>query len=225
MSYPKVKFLLNKTLDKKMAIEFLSRNFRGGINFSLCILGTHPRIKRLIFDYIDNFYKKYHSQLFKTASKFQKIWEKNSTAFFTATDVIFNHHSWPKGSYIAYISIFSCGPRFLEDKTFQVFYQNNKFQALHAIAHELLHFLFYDYIEKKRRDIKTKLNDEQLWRISEIVNEVLLDPKYLGGVLGITVRQKGYPDFIPITNRIKREFKKNDDINKLINLAIKFEKK
>ncbi len=222
MSYPKVKFLLNKTLDKKMAREFLSRNFRGGINFSLCILGTHPRIKRLIFDYIDNFYKKYYSQLFKTASKFQKIWEKNSTAFFTATDVIFNHHPWPKGSYIAYISIFSCGPRFLEDKTFQVFYQNNKFQALHAIAHELLHFLFYDYIEKKRRDIKTKLNDEQLWRISEIVNEVLLSPEYLGKTLRFPTKCKGYPEFIPIANKIKRRFRKIDSIDKLIKLAIDF---
>mgnify|MGYP005625369023 CR=1 FL=1 len=225
MHYPKIKFCLNKDLDKRMAIEFIGRNYHGGFNFAQGILGPHPGIKRSIFNYIDNFYRQRHNLLIKTASEFQKIWLENAESFFYTTDIIFHHHSWPKGKYRGYISIFSCGPRFLHDKTFQVFYKNDHKRAVFCTAHEILHFLFYDYIEKKRENIKNKLNDEQLWRISEIVNEVLLDPKYLGGVLGITVRQKGYPDFIPITNRIRREFKKKDDVNKLIDLAIKFGKK
>ncbi len=51
MHYQKVKFRLNKALDKEMAIEFLISNFNvGGINFPQHIFETHPKIKSLIFE-------------------------------------------------------------------------------------------------------------------------------------------------------------------------------
>lgn len=224
MEYPKIKFSLNKSLDKRMAMEFLGYNYRGGINFAQSILGPHPGIKKSIFSYVDNFYKQHQSQLLKIAVDFQKFWNKKSGKFFTATNAIFNHHPWPKGKYIGYISIFSCGPRFLYNKTFQVFYRNDELNAVFCTAHENLHFLFYDYVEKKRGDIKKKLNDDKLWRVSEIVNEVLLYPDYLGGAIGLRKKLPGYPEFVPIAEKIKKFFKKTDDIDKLIELAIKFDK-
>lgn len=222
MEYHKIKVFLNKDLDKRMAIEFLGHNYHGGINFAQGIFGAQPGIKKSIFSYVDDFYKHHQKSLKKISHKFQKAWLEVASDFFNATDAIFPYHRWPKGKYIGYISIFNCGPRFLDDKTFQIFYQNDKQHAVFSIAHEILHFLFYDYIKKKRKDIK-KLDENQLWRISEIVNEVLLRPEYLGKSLNISKRYKGYPDFIPIANKIKRKFRKNDDINKLINLAIKFD--
>jgi hypothetical protein len=223
MKYPKIKFLLNKDLDKNMAIEFLSHNYHGGINFAQGILGPHPGIKKSISNYIDDFYKKHKKYLIKNSLKFQKAWLEKTNKFFDATDKIFHHHPWPKGKYIGYISIFTCGPRFLDDKTFQIFYHHDKNHAVFSTAHEILHFLFYDYIEKKRKDVKNKLTDNQLWRVSEIVNEVLLDPKYLGKSLNLQKRYKGYPDFIPIANKIKKKLKNNDGIDKLVNLVIKFD--
>ncbi|MFH1956399.1 MAG: hypothetical protein ABIJ28_02015 [Patescibacteria group bacterium] len=223
MYYPKVKFSTNKNLDKHIAIEFLSHNFRGGIDFSQCIFGSQPGIKNSISCYIDNFYK-YHQKSFKKISyKFQKVWLEMASDFFNAADTVFSRHKWPKGKYIGYISIFNCGPRFLDDKTFQIFYRHDRNYAVFCVAHEMLHFIFYDYIEKKRKDVKNKLTEDQLWRISEIVNEVLLRPEYLGKSLNISKRYKGYPDFIPIANKIVKMFKKDDGIGKLINLAIKFD--
>jgi len=224
MEYPKIKFSLNKSLDKRMAIEFLSHNHHGGINFAQGILGIHPGIKKSIFSYIDNFYKQHRPQLLKSAINFQKLWDLKSKEFFTATDITFNNHPWPNGEYIGYISIFTCGPRFLHDKTFQVFYKNNEETAVFCTAHEILHFLFYDYIEKKRKNLKKKLSEEKLWRISEIVNEVLLDPQYLGRTLDLKKKLPGYPEFVPIAEKIKKFFKKTDNIDKLIKLATKFDK-
>lgn len=220
MDYPKVKFRLNKELDKRMAIEFLGHNYHGGINFAQGIFGPHPGIKIPIFCYIDNFYKQNRGFLLKVASRFQKVWSKKANSFFNATNTVFHSHPWPKGRYIGYISIFNCGPRFLDNKTFQIFYKNSNQKIVFSTTHEILHFLFYDYIDKKRKDIKNKLNENQIWKLSEIVNEILLRPEYLGKELGFTEKFAGYPEFVIIADKIKSKFKKNDVINKLIDLVI-----
>lgn len=216
MSYPKVIFSLNKSLDKKVGIEFLGSNYYLGINFAQGILGVHPKLKKLILNYIDEFYRKHNSLLIKTAVRFQKEWEVKAPAFFSSVDTIF-HHPWPLGKYKGYISIFDCNPRFLEDKTFQIFYRH-QYGPVYITAHELLHFIFFDYIEKKRGDIKRKFNDNELCRLSEIVNEILLDPKYLGKVVIPNKYYRGYPYLEKITNKIKKKLGKTVTIDRIINL-------
>ena len=201
-----------------MVVEFLGFT-AGGINFAAGILNTHPGIKKSIFDYIDNFYKKNKGVLKKTANDFEKKWRLNEIKFFETTSKIFKNHPWPKGKYIGYVSIFDCNPRFLENKTFQIFYKH-KIGPVYVTAHELLHFIFYDYVMKKRKNLNKKLSKEELWRISEIVNEILLTSPPLKDIINIRKEVEGYPEFKTSVGRIKNKIKKVKNIDQLIDLSL-----
>jgi len=105
----------------------------------------------------------------------------------------------------------------LKDKSFQIFYRH-RYGPVYVTAHELLHFIFFDYIEKKRADIKRKFNDNELCKLSEIVNEILLDSKYLGKVVALNKNHQGYPYLKKITNKIKKKLGKTVTIDRIINL-------
>ncbi len=216
MYYPNVQFHLNKTLDKKTVIRFLGFNV-GGVNFADGILGVHPSIKKAIFHYIDNFYKERQSFLHEVVKDFERKWRLKEKSFFDLAAPIFRNHPWPKGKYIGYISIFDCNPRFLNDKTFQIFYRH-KSGPVYVTAHELLHFIFFDYIEKKREDLRNRLTENELWRISEIVNEILHSSSPLKEIFDKQIKYEGYPEFRRITSRIKNKLKGITNIDKLLDL-------
>jgi len=218
MNYPRVRFRLNKNLDKKTAIDFLGFTY-GGINFANGILNVHPEIKKSIFNYIDNFYKKKGRFLKRLANNFERKWRSREREFFETASKIFKNHPWPKGKYIGYISIFDCNPRFLENKTFQIFYKH-KAGPVYVTAHELLHFVFYDYLTKKRKDLKRKLSDDNLWHLSEIINEIMLSSLPLKTILSIKTRINGYPEFQNHVFYIKNKIRKATDIDKVLNIAI-----
>lgn len=159
---PKVSYKLNKILDKKMALDFLNVK-AGGVDFSNGIIGVHPELKginkkkkpqqkKVIDLHFDNFYKQHKDYLNKRINEFQKDWDKVEKRYFKETNKIFKNHSWPKVKYIGYLSIIDCNPRFLDNKTFQVFYFHPE-GSVAVTSHELLHFIFYDYCFKKHSKI------------------------------------------------------------------------
>jgi len=91
---------------------------------------------------------------------------------------------------------------------------------VYVTAHELLHFIFYDYVMKKRKNLNQKLNEEKLWRISEIVNEILFALPPLKDVINIKKKVEGYPEFKNSVKRIKNKIKKVKDIDQLIDLSL-----
>jgi len=182
----RVKFKLNKALDKKMALEFL--NFKGGgIDFSRGILGIHPEIKilknlttkkkkqELINAYFDKFYKKHNDYLQKQIVRFSTEWRMIESEFMNEVDRTFKKYPLPNGRYIAYLSIINCNPRFLNNKTFQIFYFHPQ-GVRYVTMHELLHFIFYDYAIKKFPKIFKKTDTERgaFWDLAEIFNVIIL---------------------------------------------------
>ncbi len=187
----KVRFKLNKKLDKQMAVVFLDVK-RGGIDFSNGIFNVHPEIaylkkilkrnkrEEIINKYFDKFYKSHEDYLKKKALEFFKEWNKVETAFIAITDRLFNSYHFPKGQYIGYLSIVDCNPRFLRSKTFQIFYAHPR-GVKYVTAHELLHFIFYDYAIKKYPEIFKKLDTGSgiFWDLAEIFNVIVLSlPKF-----------------------------------------------
>lgn len=220
MFYPKVRFRLNKELDKKTAINFLGLDV-GGVNFANGILGVHPAIKKIIFNYIDDFYKKQTFLLSRQARNFQKQWNAKAGLFFEAANLIFKNYPWPRGRYIGYLSIFDCNPRFLHDKTFQIFYKH-KLGPTYIVAHELLHFIFFDYLSKKIKTSKKKLTENDLWELSEIVNDVILDSQSFKKLLKLKKNIVSYPNLKNTASKLKIKFASNKsiDIDKLIDTVI-----
>ena len=153
MKYPKVHFLLNQDLDRWVAGEFK--------------IGTVDEVK--------NFYASHVGELNSFNENAEENWNRVSSLFFDAVSRLFNQHAWPEGKYIGYASMFDCNPRFLNNKTFQVYYKHRA-GSNYVVAHELLHFIFYDYAIKKHPDLFGDKDTESgiFWNVAEVFNSVVL---------------------------------------------------
>lgn len=223
---PKLRFKLNKSLDKKVCSPFLFEK-GGGIDFGKGIVRDHPRLslvrkmketkkrKKLISDYVDDFYENHFSQLKNSIQKFNRVWGKKEKEFFNSVAKIFKNYPWPKGKYIGYLSIFNCNPRNLKDKTFQVYYKHPA-GIVHVTSHELLHFIFYDYFESKFKKSFKKISKEKLWEISEIFNSVLFSFKPLSDFTPKYKKRFDYPGFRSEIKRVKKIWKRKPDIDYLL---------
>ncbi len=98
--------------------------------------------------------------------------------YFDLIGQIFKGHQWPEGKYIGFASVFNMYPRNIKEKTFYFSaLQKNSHFGLATIAHEMLHFMFYDYLKKKYNiNVGDKFNgksERYLWDISETFNLVI----------------------------------------------------
>lgn len=208
-NHPKLQFKLNKTLDKKMCLAFFKIK-AGGVDFGRSIITLHPTLKKasrlnieekrsFISEYVDSFYLKYGSVLNTCLRKFSAEWQGVEEQFYFEVNKIFKGYLWPKGLYICYLSIFSSGPRFLENKTFQVYYRHS-YGVKYFAFHEMLHFIFYDYIERKFAKKIKNLNSQNIWVLSEVFNNIILSgPEFIK----LTGKEPFfYPDHIDLTKKL-----------------------
>lgn len=199
----KIRFYLNKDLDKFMAVQFLNEK-AAGVDFGKGIVKLHPDLanvaemdekqkESIINKYFDEYYKKNRKDLQERLLLFRKEWRKIEKSFFNISELLFNGFPFQEGMYIAYLSIIDCNPRFLESKTFQVFYKKDINNAIHTIAHELLHFIFFDFLNQKLSKESKVLSEEKIWDLSEIFNVILLKLDVFKGFIDKKVI-KSYPD-------------------------------
>lgn len=193
-----VKFKLNKSLDKKMAFQFL-RHTAGGVDFSQNILVFHPELKKIdkentsaINNYFDNFYNKIEALLKLKVIQYQSEWNNLESNFILETIKLFNGYNFPDGKYIGYLSAFNCNPRFLGNKTFQIFYWSDS--CIYVTSHELMHFIFYAYTSEKFSELTNGLdtNTGLWWDVAEIFNSVVLSSTLFTKILK-TKGDTGYP--------------------------------
>lgn len=222
-----VKFKLNKQLDKDMASQFLGYVF-AGVDFGRNVCEYHPELKdvngtniKVIGEHFDNFYKINRNRLKEKAEIFQSQWDKVEKSFISNTEKLFNGYKFPNGKYIGYVSSFNCNPRFLEDKTFQLFYKSDS--SIETTSHEMMHFIFYAYTSEKFSRITKDLDNSNglWWNAAEIFNNVVLSSKKFTEILK-TNGDDSYPDhqkYIPRAKKLYSETKSIDDfISKLFNL-------
>lgn len=221
----KIKFQLNKKLDKEMAMSFLYSK-QGGIKFSRNVINIHPELrgilklksvlskKTLINKHFDYFYKKHNGYLNKKILQFTKEWRVVEKNFFDETDKIFKNYPWPKGKYIGYLSIIDCNPRFLNNKTFQVFYFNS-LGVRYVTTHEMLHFIFYDYTSKKYQQIFKKLdpNSGVYWDLAELFNAVILHTPPFIKIHNVKkiINYPNHKKYLPAMIRLWKKYKDVDE--------------
>lgn len=220
---PKVKFETNLELDIQMTHSFLAwGKSDGGMDFSDSIFGPNPALRELDMDdeiAVQRFFEKTYQE---RASDFQKVidwnqkhWGKVEEDFVKKVTSLFKGHEFPEGNYIAYLSINNCNPRFVEDKTFQMYYKANVYNR--TIAHELTHFIFYDYTANMLKDTFGGLDPNQgaYWSLAELFNNVILSlPEYVE--LLDNYEDSPYPNHTEHYNPLKSIWEKSNDVDELI---------
>lgn len=226
----KLRFYKNKILDEMMIDQFLKET-GGGLDFGKFIIKMYPELKKARDSMslkdkkkiIHTFTKKYynsHKKEIDEFSNFLKIeWSKKEDDFVKTTRIFFNGYDFPEGKYIAYSSIINCNPRFLDQKTFQFFYKKETGDAIHTIAHELLHFIFFDFVNKKLKKEAKKISDDQLWDLSEIFNVVVLKSSFYKKIIDKKF-VKSYPDHKKYIAKFEAAMKKSSNIEDFIKRGI-----
>ena len=226
----KLRFHLNKKLDERMAEEFLNMH-GGGIDFGKGIIKIHPQLKsvrslkditqreKAIRIYLDRYYRIHKALMHRKIELLRLAWCKREKEFVAITENFFGGFRFPKGKYIAYVSIINCNPRFLESKTFQFFYKKPLADTTYTIAHELLHFIFFDFVETKLKKEIKRLSGDQLWDLSEIFNVVVLKSLRYRHI----VNQKfviPYPDHRRYIHQFEKTYKNSRNAEEFIRHGI-----
>lgn len=209
--YPKLRFQLNRELDNVMCFQFLDQT-AGGIDFGKRIVELYHELqevkglkdddKRVVIDkFTTEYYSKNEKRLEEILKNISGEWERVASDFFVGVDKIFNNEPWPKGEYICYVSIFDCNPRFLENKSFQV-WMGLKDRTKYVIAHEMLHFMFFDYLDKYELDFKHKQGEDTIWLLSEWFNDLILNLPVFKK-FGQNVKS-GYPEVVEFSKRFDK---------------------
>ncbi|MFH1667538.1 MAG: hypothetical protein ABH884_00755 [Candidatus Komeilibacteria bacterium] len=185
MNSPKLKFSFDPKVEHQIAWNFYNDQTFGGVNFwERGALQYHPDLislekvknkKSFLADYIFSLYQKHNSEFNSQKKEIVNLYNEKERMFFSEMEKIFKDHLWPRGKYVAYLSIFDFCPRFLDNKTFFIFMYDHDNEILFTIFHEMLHFIFYDYCLVKYPSMFKNQDTEKgpLWEIAELFNAVI----------------------------------------------------
>ena len=191
-----------------MCFQFMN-TIAGGVDFGKGIVELYSQLlnakreqgdkrRGIIERFTEEYYSKNQTGINKALKKMEKDWTLAENNFFREVESVFGKVRWPKGKYVSYLSVFDINPRFLEDKTFQVFYRHI-LGSNYVIAHEMLHFIFFSYFENQEPELSKSLDEHTIWLLSEWFNDIVLDlPEFEGIGSGM---MPGYPEVKDFSKR------------------------
>lgn len=210
-----MKIELNKQLDKEVYMAFFDAVI-GGADFGKKIRDDHPNItKENYIEYVDDFYVKNSDELKKILKDTELCFDEIKDPLFFELKKYFGK-DYDKENYICHLSIFNCNPRYLENKSFQVYYRRSHDMRKEVIAHELTHFAFYDFC-----DSLGIRNDNYLWELSEIFNVIFLNFPSIQKAIGAE-ELLFYPDLKDKLEKIKKIWVEQSSAEKFIKTSLKY---
>ncbi|MDP3057147.1 MAG: hypothetical protein Q8N37_01320 [bacterium] len=231
MKQPIIKLKFDQKLDQVKAWDFyLSSNFGGCDFWKERALKYHPKLieiksaenpKKFLNKYIIDFYKSNNREIKILSENTIKYINQEQNNFFLVVSKLFNGYPWPRKKYIGDFSIFDFCPRFLDSGEFQVFIYNNRSFQLFTIFHEMLHFIFYDFVQKNFPETR-KMDTEQgkLWGMAEVFNAVIQDTEDFISLHG-KIKNIGYPDHKDLILQGSRLWKKYPSVYNWVNEMLK----
>ncbi|MEI7463006.1 MAG: hypothetical protein WCK03_01255 [Candidatus Taylorbacteria bacterium] len=164
-----MKIELNIKLDKEVYLDFHELAV-GGVDFGNKIQRDHPMItKDNHSKYIDDFYSAHATELTGILTETVRCFDDVKGVLFTELRKYFGR-DYSHEDYKCYLSIFDCNPRYIETKSFQVYYKRPYDLRKEVIVHELTHFAFYDFCNSIGIQ-----DNKALWELSEIFNVIFLN--------------------------------------------------
>ncbi|MFH1585109.1 MAG: hypothetical protein ABIB12_03225 [Patescibacteria group bacterium] len=216
--HPKVRFYVSCKKDVEAFFCFLrDTRYDKGRAFREAVLLKHPSLrqyvslerhsanKTAIEGYVRNFYARNRFSINSNLGVYKKNWFEIQDQFYALADEIFPSRYWPKGKYIAYPTMWGLYPRYLEDKTFQVPFAHPRTKYVNVvIAHEMLHFIFYQYFFAKWPKYKENEYSFFVWNVSEIFNTVVQNSPRWFKVFELP--SLGYPEHEKIVKILQEKY-------------------
>lgn len=228
--HPKIKFKIDARKDINVLDAFIKEvGFDNGRNLEWLVFKKYPELKRdgtrrklhldrnEVIEFVRRFYKTHVMGIRKGTCTSKLSWERKEKGFYASVDKLFRDRHWPKGKYIAYTTIWGMFPRFLENKTFCIPYMHKRKGFVNVvIAHEMLHFMFYDYFLKKYPEYTSEKSNEFSWYVSEIFNIVVQNSPAWVKIFG--VKCMDYPEHKKIIRMLNKKYyrKSSWDVDELI---------
>lgn len=231
MKNPKIILKIDVDKDIENCLSFFKRNSKENPQFIKWFLPdkllyilkgkiSRAKINKILREYTQNSFKVNNQKIKENVKKAEKDWKVVEKRYFDLVNKIFKNHPWPKGDYVSFASVFTMYPRSIKDKTFffpGIIYSKGTPLTTAVIGHEVLHFMFFDYIKKKYglntdSEIKDK-EKKYLWKISEIFNTVIENWKSYYKIFKFRARPYTGKNYY---KKMKRQWIKNPDIDKLL---------
>jgi hypothetical protein len=226
--HPKIIFCLDIYAEQENALNFISKEswykkrfFPTGLYKSISREKDFEKQKNILNKFIAEYYRKNKNEINQGLKTIETNWKDIEKKYFDFISLIFHEHGWPKGKYVGYASIFKMFPRNIENKTFSFPYKKQKFRwSIKVIAHEMLHFIFFDYIHKiyGLSEIKGR---NYVWKVSESFNCVMENWKPYREMLSLKKISKPYPGCEKIYSKMATDWVQHQDVKKLLDLMFK----
>ena len=188
----------------------------------------HGKKDETIKKYVQDNFNLRKEEIDKNVKKIKKEWQNIEKKYFDLVNKIFKNHPWSKGKYIGYASVFDMYPRNIKEKTF--FFpalRQSKFPIM-VTGHELLHFIFFDYLAKKYNYKGTKKHGkkaEYVWQISEVFNSVIENWSPYYKILKFDGAKKKPYTGVKYFEKMRKLWQENQDIDFLLDNYFKYEPK
>ncbi|MCX6813200.1 MAG: hypothetical protein NTV77_01795 [Candidatus Azambacteria bacterium] len=188
MKNPKVKFVINVNEDIKNYILFNKYSTEGPkflkmflpkeLRYILTDGLSEKKKEKIIEEYVKYNFSLHEKEITQNTGKIKKRWKAVEKNYFKLINKIFKNHPWHQGKYLGFASVFDMYPRNIKEKTFYfpALGKNLNF-AIATVAHEMTHFIFFDYLKAKygieeKKEFKNK-DPKYIWDISEVLNVVI----------------------------------------------------
>jgi hypothetical protein len=180
---------------------------------------------KIITEYTKHIHKMNEALILKGVTETKRCWAKTAGKFYDLVDAVFEGHDWPKGKYVGYASVYLMFPRDVQDKIFYFPHGKDKWNPLGTIAHEMLHFMFFDYIKKRygiEEDDEFKGKDQKyVWQVSETFNTVIENWKPYRNLFSVKEDARPYPGCEQMFKAMTKQWAKKQDVESFLDNWLK----
>ena len=229
-----IQFKVSKTEDLKVAMGFIKEtSFSDGQNLEWAFKKLHKpifayihknqdikEIKSFVSAYLDKYYSTHINNLKIDVIRAQDNWLKVERQYLSLLKALFPKYKLPNRIVKAYITIWGMYPRDIDHLTFWIPDTYKPVSYINVtIAHELLHFAFYDQFYKQYPKYKNDEYNYFVWQASEIFNSVVQRSQEWLSVFKMP--NMGYPDQEKLVNKLSKQYVHSIDADKLIKDILK----
>jgi len=229
-----LQFKVSEKADLEVAMGFIKEaSFSDGQNLEWAFKKLHKPVfayiqknqdiketKSFISAYLDKYYVQHINLLKINVIKAKNNWLKAEQQYLFLLRHLFPKYKLPTKIVRAYITVWGMYPRDIDHLTFWIpdTYKPAAYINV-TIAHELLHFAFYDQFYKQYPKYKNDKYNYFVWQVSEIFNSVV--QRSQEWLSEFKMPNMGYPNQEKLVNNLTKKYTHDIDANKLIKDILK----